>query len=93
MRYERRDRTLRAVLDTCVLKLGTLLNPTNKPAVIVELCLREVVHAYAFAATAIKHEPDNRFLECALACRADYLITVNTARGHFDRGSYGNVPS
>jgi predicted nucleic acid-binding protein len=44
-----------------------------------------------FTATAIKHEPDNRLLECGLACRANYLITVNTARGHFDRKSYGNV--
>jgi predicted nucleic acid-binding protein len=44
-----------------------------------------------FSATAIEHEPDNRFLECALACEADYLITVNTARGHFDRESYGNA--
>jgi predicted nucleic acid-binding protein len=33
----------------------------------------------------IRHEPDNRFVECALAVDADYLITVNTARGHFDR--------
>jgi predicted nucleic acid-binding protein len=39
----------------------------------------------------IRHEPDNRFLECALACRADYLITVNTARGHFDQKKYGEV--
>lgn len=44
-----------------------------------------------FSATAIEHEPDNRVLECALACEADYLITVNTARGHFDREFYGNV--
>ena len=42
-----------------------------------------------FTATAIAHEPDNRILECALACQAGYLITVNTARGHFDRKSYG----
>lgn len=114
---------MKAVLDTCVLKLATLPNPANKSAVIVELCLREVLHAYVtpdmlgeyhrvlddcpllladiqdhfrlclpfFTATAIKHEPDNRILECALACQADYLITVNTARGHFDRKSYGDV--
>ena len=44
-----------------------------------------------FTATAIKHEPDNRILECALASRADYPITVNSARGHFDRKSYGDV--
>ena len=44
-----------------------------------------------FTATAIKHEPDNRFLEGALACQADYLISVNTAPGHFDRKSYEKV--
>lgn len=37
----------------------------------------------------IRHEPDNRFIECALAVQAEYLVTVNTARGHFDRRSYG----
>jgi hypothetical protein len=44
-----------------------------------------------FTATAIEHEPDNHFLEVALAVEADYLITVNTVRGHFDRKSYENV--
>ena len=44
-----------------------------------------------FTATAIEHGPDNRFLEVALAAQADYLITVNTARGHFDRKSYEGV--
>lgn len=33
----------------------------------------------------IRHEPDNRFLECALAASADLIVTVNTARGHFER--------
>jgi predicted nucleic acid-binding protein len=114
---------LNVTLDTCVLKLATLPNPVNKSAVIVELCLREVLRAYLtpdilaeyqrvlsdspvlleqiqshfrlclplFSATAIAHEPDNRILECALASQSDYLITVNTARGHFDRKSYGDV--
>lgn len=36
----------------------------------------------------IRHEPDNRFLECALAVPVDYLVTVNTARGHFDQPAY-----
>ena len=39
----------------------------------------------------IRHEADNRFIECALAVKADYLVTVNTARGHFDRESYDGV--
>jgi predicted nucleic acid-binding protein len=39
----------------------------------------------------VKHEPDNRFVECALAIDADYLVTVNTARGHFDKPAYGRT--
>jgi putative PIN family toxin of toxin-antitoxin system len=30
---------------------------------------------------ACTHEPDNRFLECAIAVAADYIVTVNT--NHF----------
>lgn len=123
MRCALPGRILKVVLDTCVLKLATLPNPGSKSAVIVELCVRESLHAYVspdtlaecqrvlddcpellaeiqehfrpciplFRATGIKHEPDNRILECALASRADYLITVNTSRGHFDRKAYGSV--
>ncbi|MCS7337051.1 MAG: PIN domain-containing protein [Verrucomicrobiae bacterium] len=36
----------------------------------------------------IQHKPDNRFLECALAVKAHYLVTINIARGHFDRKEY-----
>ena len=39
----------------------------------------------------IRHEPDNRFLECAFAADADYIITVNTASGHFDQKQYQSV--
>jgi len=39
----------------------------------------------------IRHKPDNRFLECALAVAADFIITVDTARGHFDRSDYQGV--
>ena len=39
----------------------------------------------------IRHEPDNRFLECAFAANAHYIITVNTARGHFDQKRYQSV--
>lgn len=39
----------------------------------------------------IPHEPDNRFLECALAAHAEFIVTVNTAPGHFDRNHYGSV--
>lgn len=39
----------------------------------------------------IRHEPDNRFLECAFAANADYIITVNTAPGHFDQEQFQTV--
>jgi hypothetical protein len=39
----------------------------------------------------IRHKPDNRFLECALAVEADFLVTINTARGHFDQPVYERV--
>lgn len=39
----------------------------------------------------IRHEPDNRFLECALAVSADFIITVNTGRGHFDQKKHQSV--
>jgi predicted nucleic acid-binding protein len=38
--------------------------------------------------SVIRHEPDNRFLECALAANAEFIVTVNTAPGHFDRKHY-----
>jgi len=39
----------------------------------------------------IRHKPDNRFLGSALAVSAEFIITVNTARGHFDRLHYQSV--
>ena len=41
--------------------------------------------------SVIRHEPDNRFLECALAANAEFIVTVNTASGHFDRKQYQTV--
>ena len=41
--------------------------------------------------SVIRHEPDNRFVECALAASADYIVTVNTASGHFDQKQYQSV--
>ena len=41
--------------------------------------------------SVIRHEPDNRFLECALAANAEFIVTVNTAPGHFDRKQYQAV--
>jgi putative PIN family toxin of toxin-antitoxin system len=41
-----------------------------------------VVHP-AFALKLCRHEPDNRFLECAQAAASDYLVTGNTR--HFPK--------
>jgi putative PIN family toxin of toxin-antitoxin system len=55
---------------------------------LVEAVLREIgaasrlVHPTRVLADA-KHEPDNRFLECAEAARADFLITGN--KRHFPK--------
>ena len=114
---------MKVVLDTCVLKLATLPNPVNPAALIVELCLAEMIHTWASPAMieayqevltehpellqrivaavepcypltefdVIRHTPDNRFLECALAVPVDFIVTVNTARGHFDQADYQGV--
>ena len=57
-------------------------------AEIVESC--RVCHPLT-ELSVIRHEPDNRFLECALAATADFIVTVNTAPGHFDRRKYQDV--
>jgi predicted nucleic acid-binding protein len=51
-------------------------------AEIVEIC--RLCHPLT-ELRVIRHEPDNRFLECAFAVSADLIITVNTGRGHFDQ--------
>jgi hypothetical protein len=35
--------------------------------------------------------PTTVFLECALAANAEFIVTVNTASGHFDRKQYQTV--
>jgi predicted nucleic acid-binding protein len=40
--------------------------------------------------SVIRHDPDNRLLECALAVNAESIVTVNTAPGHFDRKQHQN---
>ena len=123
MRGEERPRTLKVVLDTCVLKLATFPAADNPAALIVELGLSGQVEWWATPAildeyshvladepellagvfrsvdqcfpltelNIIDHEPDNRFIECALAVSADYVITVNTAKGHFDKKRYSGT--
>lgn len=114
---------MKAVHDTCILKLATLPNADNPAALIVSLFAGGLLECWAFPAILeeysfvlaaepevlalvqariqlcyplveldyIQHEPDNRFVECALAISADYLVTVNTACGHFDQASYGRT--
>ncbi len=114
---------MRAVLDTCILKLATLPSEDNAAALVFELVRSGFIEMWVSPAildeyadvlgdrpdfvteiieashvchplvelSVIRHEPDNRFLECALASGAEYLVTVNTARGHFDRNSYNGV--
>jgi hypothetical protein len=36
----------------------------------------------------MRHESNNRFLECALSVEAEFIVTVNTAPGHVDRKQY-----
>lgn len=61
---------------------------SNEPEFLAEVV--EAVHlCYPLnELNVIRHEPDNRFIECALAVQADYIVTVNTARGHFDQEQY-----
>ena len=114
---------MRAVLDTCILKLATFDNENNASALIFQLARANLMETWASPAVldeyadvlvnhpefiaeitevcricypltelrVIKHEPDNRFLECALVAAADFIITVNTARGHFDKPEYESV--
>ena len=114
---------MKAILDTCILKLATLPNPDNPSALIVKLCWVGRLECWASPAmleeysvvladepellgliqshfqicyplvqlNCIRHEPDNRFVESALAVEADYLLTVNTAPGHFDQPAYGRA--
>jgi predicted nucleic acid-binding protein len=116
-------RTLRVVLDTCILKLATFPGENNASALIFELARSGLLEAWASPAILeeygdvlsdqpdfvaeivescrvcypltelhiIRHEPDNRFLECALVADADFIITVNTAPGHFDLKLYQAV--
>jgi predicted nucleic acid-binding protein len=58
--------------------------------------IAEIVESFAVCyplteLSVIRHEPDNRFLECALAASAEFIVTVNTAPGHFDRKQYQAV--
>ena len=63
----------------------------DQPELVAEIvdCCREC-HPLT-ELNVIRHEPDNRFVECALAASADFIVTVNTAPRHFDRKRYHTV--
>jgi len=63
----------------------------DQPAVVAEIVESFLVCYPLTELSVIRHEPDNRFLECALAARAEFIVTVNTARGHFDQRNYQSV--
>ena len=60
-----------AMLQECADVLG---DRPDFVAEIVETC--RLCHPLT-ELRVIRHEPDNRFLECAFAARADFIITVN----------------
>lgn len=74
-----------AILD----EYGAVLASDPEVLALVQDCA-QLCHPLSVL-SIIRHEPDNRFVECALAVDSDFLITVNTARGHFDRRHYGKT--
>ncbi len=78
---------VRVVIDTNVFVSGTIKSKGNEAAVLdliaqhtLRLCITEAI-TKEYAEVLGRPEPDNRFLECAQASRADYLITGN--KKHF----------
>ena len=63
----------------------------DHPEFVVEIVDRFLVCYPLTELSVIRHEPDNRFLECALAASAEFIVSVNTAPGHFDRKHYQRV--
>lgn len=82
-----------------------LIEPWVSPAILEEYAdvlgdhpefVAEIVESFPVCyplteLSVIRHEPDNRFLECVLAAGAEFIVTVNTAPGHFDRKQYQTV--
>ena len=62
---------------------------SDEPEFLTEITEKVQVCYPLTVLSVIRHEPDNRFIETAFAVRADFLITVNTAKGHFDQKRYG----
>ena len=89
----------------CELARAGLIEAWVTPAILEEYAdvlgdhpefVAEIVDSFAVCyplteLSVIRHEPDNRFLECALAVSAEFIVTVNTAPGHFDRKQYQAV--
>ncbi len=85
----------------CELARAGLIEAWVTPAILEVLgdhpeFVAEIVDSFAVCyplteLSVIRHEFDNRFLECALAVSAEFIVTVNTAPGHFDRKQYQAV--
>jgi predicted nucleic acid-binding protein len=60
----------------------------DQPEFVAEIVESFIVCYPLTELSVIRHEPDNRFLECALMASAEFIVTVNTAPGHFDRKQY-----
>ncbi len=64
-----------AILDEYADVLG------DHPEFVAEIVERFPVCYPLTELSVIRHEPDNRFLECAFAVNAEFIVTVNTAPG------------
>ena len=67
------------------------LNSADHPEFVAELVDSFSACYPLIELNIIRHEPDNRFLECAPAADAELIATMNTAPGHFDRKLYQSV--
>ncbi len=76
----------RAVLDeyeTVLNRPRMKFNPTRVKALLADIRMASKLVQPTHVINEIKDEPDNRFLECATAARAEYLVTGNTK--HFPK--------
>ncbi len=60
------------------------LNPQLVKSLLIFCQFKTIVVSPTLSVFASPHEPDNRFLECAEAAEADYLVTGN--KRHFPDG-------
>ena len=59
------------------------LSSANVSRILTLIHHRVTIARPSFVISECTHEPDNRFLECAEDCKADYIVTGNTK--HFPK--------